>query len=50
MYKAKCNIYCDGKNWVMGEVYKESEIKGLPLSDFEFVGEKKVKKVEKKDK
>lgn len=47
-YKAKSNIYCDGKSFVAGEVYDEKDIKGMDKNDFEKVNGEKPKAKKKK--
>lgn len=44
MNKAKCNIFCDGKSFVMGEEYSDKQIAGQFLGDFEVVEKTKADK------
>jgi len=55
MKKAKTNVYCDGIQYIKGELYTEKEVKHLCQDDFEtiekqFVDEIPNKMVTLKDK
>ena len=36
-YKAKVNVFCDGKRYTAGELYSADEIKGLDPNDFDLI-------------